>query len=82
MSGYMEENDTTDTDVSSFTFSTRGAHALDQNPLLELIQSISTTGTRSRPGAILKIGVDDLTKETILRWCSNTNGLESCDVEW
>ena len=81
-SGYIKENDDIGTTVAAFNFSNRGAHALDQNPLLESIQSILTTGTQSRPGSILKIGVDDFTKETTFRWCSNTNGLEKCDVEW
>jgi len=78
-----DENEKTRAAAASFTFSTRGAHALDRNALLEEIQSMSITGTPSRPDSILKIGLDDLSKEATIRWCNfYNNGLESCDVEW
>ena len=76
----IDENEKTHVAAASFTFSTRGAHALDRNALLEEILSI--TGTQSRPGSILKIGVDDFSKEATFRWCNSSYGLESCDVEW
>ena len=66
----------------SFTFSTRGAFALDQNSLLRAIESIAKTGNVSRLDSILKIGVDNASKEIIFQWCSFTDdGLESCEVE-
>jgi hypothetical protein len=44
-SGYIKDNNDIGTTAAAFNFSNRGAHALDQNPLLESIQSILTTGT-------------------------------------
>jgi hypothetical protein len=78
MQAEMDENETTSSALTLFTYSTRGAHALDRNALLEAIQSISITGSSS----ILKIGLDDLSKEALFRLCNSYNGLESCDVEW
>lgn len=74
--------DIEDENGRSFTFSTRGAVALDQNSLLRAIESITKTGTVSRLDSILKIGVDNASKEIIFQWCSFTDdGLESCEVE-
>jgi hypothetical protein len=76
------EDDNQSGTVRSFTFSTLGAFALDQNSLLRAIESITKTGTLSRLDSILKIGVDNASKEIIFQWCSFTDdGLESCEVE-
>jgi hypothetical protein len=74
----IDENETTGSALTLFSYSTRGAHALDRNALLEAIQSMSITGLSS----VLKIGLDDLSKEATFRLCHSYNGLESCDVEW
>jgi hypothetical protein len=78
MQSEIDENETTGSADASYTYSNQGAHALDQNALLEAIQNMSITG----PSTILKIGFDDLSKEAIFRLCNSDNGLESCDVEW
>jgi hypothetical protein len=76
----INENEKTGVAAASFAFSTRGAHALNRNALLEAIQSMSIVGI-SRPGSTLKIGVDEFKKDTTT-WCDTTNGSESCDAEW
>jgi hypothetical protein len=77
-----EDNQSGTANVRSFTFSTRGAFALDQNLLLRAIESITKTGTISRLDSILKISVDNASKEIIFQWCRFTDdGLESCEVE-
>ncbi|KAL7531591.1 hypothetical protein ACHAXR_006316 [Thalassiosira sp. AJA248-18] len=65
------------------TFSTSGAHALDNNALWQTLRNRLIAGTRRRPGLTLKVNLDDKNKETVFSWCSiEKGGLESCEVEW
>lgn len=78
MQGEFDENETKGLAVTSFPYSTRGAHALDRNALLEAIQSMSIKGSSS----VVKIDFNYSSKEATFRLCNLYNGLESCDVEW
>ena len=64
------------------TFSISGAHALENNVLWQTLRSKLATGTRRRPGLILKIHLDNNSKDTVFSWCNHENGVESCEEEW
>ena len=65
------------------TFSTSGAHALDNNPLWQILRTRVITGMRRRPGLTLKVHLDDNMEETVFSWCTIAHGgLESCEIEW
>jgi len=74
--------DEDDGNVALLTFSTGGAHALDNNALWQALRTRLITGTRRRPGFTLKVGLVANSRETMFSWCNIENGLENCELEW
>ncbi len=63
-----------------YTISNLGAHALDDNVLLQTLEGMSKPDVQKHPDMILRIGLDESTgNEATFRWCHTVNGLEGCE---
>jgi len=65
----------------ALSYSTNGAHSINNNILWQRLHTGITAVDRRRPESTLKVDIDENSKELRYSWCKIENGLETCQVE-